>query len=39
MLPIALFSLPIDLCLADIQLENEALTLALRSNQIERDVS
>ena len=33
MLPTTLFSLPADLCLADVLLENEALTLVLRSNQ------
>ena len=32
LLPI-LFSLPVDVCLADVRLENEALTLVLRSNQ------
>jgi transposase len=33
MLPITLFSLPVDMCLADVCLENETLTLVLKSSQ------
>jgi transposase len=34
MFPTTIFSLPADVCLADVCLENEALTLVLRSSQI-----